>query len=100
MPLHTSHLLQLLNVSCFSPLKTAYGYKVRELAREGVFYIDKGEFLFIYPRVRTLVLSEQNISSGFRATGLILSCPERVLSNFTVVRTPSPPGTAAGEAAA
>jgi hypothetical protein len=100
MPLHTSHLLQPLDVGCFSPLKTAYGHEVGELARQGVFHIDKDEFLFIYPHVRTLVLSEQNIWSGFRATGLIPSCPERVLSNLTVVRTPSPPGTAAGEAAA
>ena len=46
------------------------------------------------------MLSELNIWSGFRATGLILYSPERVLSCLTVVRTPSPPGTAAGEAAA
>ena len=33
MPAHTSHLLQPLDVSCFSLLKTAYRYKVVELAR-------------------------------------------------------------------
>jgi hypothetical protein len=100
MPPHTSHLLQPLDVGCFSPLKTAYGHEVGELARQGVFHIDKNEFLYTYPRIRTLVFSEQNIWSGFRATGLIPYCPERVLTCLTVVRTPSPPGTAAGEAAA
>jgi hypothetical protein len=33
MPPHTSHLLQLLDVGCFSHLKTASGHEVRELAR-------------------------------------------------------------------
>ena len=33
IPAHTSYLLQPLNIGCFSPLKTAYGYKVGELAR-------------------------------------------------------------------
>ena len=33
MPPHTSHLLQPLDVSCFSPLKRAYGREVEELAR-------------------------------------------------------------------
>ena len=33
IPVHTSYLLQPLNIGCFSPLKTVYGYKVRELAR-------------------------------------------------------------------
>ena len=91
---HTSHLLQPLDVSCFSPLKTAYGHEVGELARQGVFHIDKDEFLDIYPRIHILIFSEQNIKSGFRATGLVPYNPERVLSSLTVVRTPSPPLTA------
>jgi hypothetical protein len=96
MPAHTSHLLQPLDVSCFSPLKAAYGHEIAELARQGVFHIDKEEFLSIYPRVRSSVFTEQTIQSGFRATGLVPFCPERVLSCLTVIRTPSPPGTTAG----
>ena len=33
MPAHTSHLLQPLDVSCFSPLKRSYGQEVQELVR-------------------------------------------------------------------
>jgi hypothetical protein len=33
MPLHLLHLLQLLNVGCFGPLKKAYGHKVNMLVR-------------------------------------------------------------------
>jgi hypothetical protein len=95
MPPHTSHLLQLLDVGCFSPLKTGYGHEVAELARQGVYYIDKLEFLWIYPRIRLSVLSDQNIKGGFLATGLILFSPERVLESLTIVRTPSLPGITA-----
>jgi hypothetical protein len=100
MPPHTSHLLQPLDVGCFSPLKTAYGHEVAELARQAIFHIDKQDFLHIYPRMRPSVFSLQNIQSGFQATGLIPACPDRVLSNLTIVRTPSPPRQAASTAEA
>ncbi|RYN73803.1 hypothetical protein AA0119_g13609, partial [Alternaria tenuissima] len=95
MPAHTSHLLQPLDVCCFSPLKRAYGHEIQELARQGVYHIDKIDFLTAYTRIRPTVLTQQNIQAGFQATGLIPPCPERVLSSLTVVRTPSPPGTTA-----
>ena len=95
MPAHTSHLLQPLDVGCFSPLKRAYGHEIQELARQGVYHIDKIDFLTAYTRIRPAVLTQQNIQAGFQATGLIPPCPERVLSSLTVVRTPSPPGTTA-----
>ena len=58
MPAYTSYLLQPLDVSCFSPLKAAYRREVAELARQGVFYIDKEEFLSLYPRARRIVFTE------------------------------------------
>ncbi|RAR14192.1 plasma membrane calcium-transporting atpase 2 [Stemphylium lycopersici] len=84
-----------LDVGCFSPLKRAYGHEIQELARQGVYHIDKIDFLTAYTRIRPAVLTQQNIQAGFQATGLIPPCPERVLSSLTVVRTPSPPGTTA-----
>ena len=95
IPSHTSHLLQPLDVGCFSPLKAAYRNQIHELARQRVFHIDKVDFLQIYLRIRDTVLSAQNIHTGFRASGLVPACPERVLSSLTVVRTPSPPRTPA-----
>ena len=71
MPAHTSHLLQPLDVSCYSPLKRAYGHEVQDLARQGIHHIDKEEFLSIYIKVRLSVFSSQNIKSGFLATGLL-----------------------------
>ena len=95
MPAHTSHLLQPLDVSCFSPLKRAYGQEVQKLARHGIHHIDKEDFLSIYIKARTSVFIEQTIKNGFLATGLVPADPERVLSSLTVVnhKTPSPPTT-------
>ena len=93
MPPHTSHLLQPLDVSCYSPLKRAYGREVEELARQGVYHVDKIDFLTTYTRIRPTVFTQQNIQAGFRATGLVPPCPDRVLSSLTIIRTPSPPQT-------
>jgi hypothetical protein len=58
MPPHTSHLLQPLDVSCFSPLKRAYGREVEELARQGVYHVDKIDFLAAYTRIRPIVFTQ------------------------------------------
>jgi hypothetical protein len=99
MPSHTSHLLQPLDVGCFSPLKALYGHEVAELARQSVYHVDKLDFLWIYQKIRTQALSNSNIRAGFQATGLIPFSPERVLSSLTVIRTPSPPRTEADNGA-
>ncbi|RAQ99007.1 hypothetical protein DDE83_009211 [Stemphylium lycopersici] len=65
MPPYTSHLLQPLDVSCFSPLKRAYGHEIQELARQGVYHIDKVDFLTTYTQIRPAVFTEQNIQAGF-----------------------------------
>ena len=65
MPPHTSHLLQPLDVSCFSPLKRAYGREIEKLARQGVYHIDKIDFLTVYQQIRPTVFTQQNIQAGF-----------------------------------
>ena len=95
MPPHSSHRLQPLDVGCFSPLKRGYGQDIQELARQGVFHVDKQDFLQTYLRIRPTVFTQQNIQAGFQAAGLVPANPERVLSLLIVVRTPSPPAIAA-----
>jgi hypothetical protein len=41
---HSSHILQPLDVVCFSPLKRKYSQRVRDLARRRVFHINKEGF--------------------------------------------------------
>jgi hypothetical protein len=92
MPAHSSHLLQPLDVGCFSPLKSAYCRLITEGARVGINHVDKSEFLSIYTRAHTETLSTSNIRSGFRATGLLLLNAEEVLARLQItVWTPTPP---------
>ncbi|KAL1953207.1 hypothetical protein VTO42DRAFT_3391 [Malbranchea cinnamomea] len=94
MPGHSSHLLQPLDVGCYSPLKQIYKKEVEKQMRLGINHIDKDEFLIIYSSVRPAVLSEKNIQSGFRATELIPYDPEQVLSQLnTHMLIPTPLGT-------
>ena len=91
MPPHSSHLLQPLDVSCFSPLKHLYGQRVQELIQKRIYSIKKEDFLYIYPAVHQQALSLSNIKSGFTATGLVPLSPARVLSK--IPKTPTPPST-------
>ena len=91
IPSHSSHLLQPLDVGCFSVLKRSYGRLVEELMSCGVNHIDKQEFLPLYQQARLEALHENNIRSGFAATGLVLFNPDRVLLILQAqYRTPSP----------
>jgi DDE superfamily endonuclease. len=93
MPPHSSAYLQPLDVSCFSPLKGAYGRLVQDKQRRGINHIDKFDFLEVYPKARTLAFTLATIKSAFRATGLIPFNPEEVLGRFTIqLRTPTPQG--------
>jgi hypothetical protein len=80
MPSHSSHILQPLDISCFGPLKHAYSQLVLGLGRLGIFHVDKADFLGMYYQTRQSIINKQNITSGFRATGLLPFHPERVLS--------------------
>jgi hypothetical protein len=45
---YLSHLLQLLNVACFLPLKRMYSNKILALARNCIYYINKETFLLAF----------------------------------------------------
>jgi hypothetical protein len=42
------------------------------------YHVDKVDFLTIYTQIRPTVLTQQNIQTGFQATGLIPPCPDTV----------------------
>ena len=92
MPPHSSHLLQPLDVGCFSVLKRLYGRQIETLMRNGVNHIDKQDFLKAYYTARTETMNQSNIQSSFAAIGVVPYDPERVLSKLnTQLRTPTPP---------
>jgi hypothetical protein len=92
MPAHASHLLQPLDVGCFSPLKRAYKKEIRTLANSCINRINKIAFLAAFTAVYQHVFSSDNIKAGFKATGLVPADPGAVLSKLEIKpRTPSPP---------
>jgi hypothetical protein len=98
MPAHSSHILQPLDIGCFSPLKKAYGKQIEELMKGGQTHITKEDFLPALCAAFPESISESNIQGGFRGAGLIPFDPERVISTLDLqFRTPTPsnsrPGT-------
>jgi hypothetical protein len=94
MPPHSSHLLQPLDVGCFSPLKKAYGRQAENLMRNRINHITKLEFLPCFIAAFKDAITESNIKGGFRGAGLVPLDAEAVISKLDVrLRTPTPPTT-------
>lgn len=92
MPPHSSHLLQPLDVGCFSPLKKAYGAEISGLARRLMTHITKIEFLPAFKTAFLKVFSAETIKGAFRGAGLVPLNPEEVLQHIDIrIRTPSLP---------
>ena len=92
MPPHSSHLLQPLDVACFSPLKRVYSDEISALARSRIHHINKETFLPAFKATFSKVFTAENVRAGFRGAGLVPHNPEVVLSKLDVrLRTPTPP---------
>jgi hypothetical protein len=90
MPPHSSHLLQPLNVGCFSPWKRAYSCEIEALIRHHINHITKLEFLPAFKVAFDRSFTSANICSAFRGAGLVLLQPDVVLSKLDVqLRTPT-----------
>jgi hypothetical protein len=92
MPAHASHLLQPLDIGCFSVLKKAYGRETEYLIRCSITHISKTEFLSAFYAAFQATFTESNIRGGFKGTGLAPFDPEHVILKLDVqLRTPTPP---------
>lgn len=69
---HSSHILQPLNLSCFSPLKSRYRSQIEELARiDDAALAKKRCFLLYYKKARNEGLTCSNICSGWNKAGIL-----------------------------
>jgi len=94
LPPYSSHLLQLLDIACFGPLKRTYGQETQIYMQHSINHIDKKDFIAIYQQVRPHALTASNICSGFAAGGLVPYKSEQVLDQLHIqLKTPTPPGT-------
>jgi hypothetical protein len=92
MPPHSSHILQPLDVVCFSPLKRKYSQRVRDLARRRVFHINKEGFLPAFKDAFFDVFTEENCRKAFEASGIVPINAQVVLDRLEVrLRTPPAP---------
>ncbi|KAH5618558.1 hypothetical protein HBI23_246740 [Parastagonospora nodorum] len=92
MPPHSSHLLQPLDVGCFSPLKKAYGRQAEDLMRNKITHITKLEFLPCFKGAFNAAITKANIQGSFRGAGLVPFDPEAVISKLDI-RLRTPPNT-------
>jgi len=84
LPPHSSHILQPLDVGVFSPLKKALALRQSRLFRSGVRRIQKAEWLDHFIEARESSVSEANILSGWRGSGLFPENLHRMLHQFPV----------------
>jgi hypothetical protein len=71
MPPHSSHLLQPLDVGCFSSLKRAYSREIESLIRHHINHITKLKFLLAFKAAYDRSFTSANICSAFQGAGLV-----------------------------
>jgi hypothetical protein len=76
MPAHSSHLLQLLDIALFGPLKRAYGKQVEKMMRTSLTRVSKENFFTAFKNAFFAVLARKNVQSGFRSAGFVPHDPE------------------------
>ena len=84
MPAHSSHLLQPLDIGCFSVLKRAYSKEIESDIRAGVNSISKLDFLEAYPIARAQSYKSETIKNSFIAAGLVPFNAKTVLQNLNI----------------
>jgi hypothetical protein len=84
MPAHTSHPLKPLDVGCFAVSKRYYGSRVVRYTRLDINFIEKDDFIYIFPKARGDAIKETIIRSAFATTGLVPFDPNRVLSRLNI----------------
>jgi len=84
---HSSHVLQPLDLSCFSPLKSRYRKELMDVAKfDDSAPIKKIRFLEYYNKARDESLNSTNIKSGWRAAGLVPFDSRKVIRSSQVTK--------------
>jgi hypothetical protein len=91
LPPHSSHLTQPLDLSIFSPLKTALTLEVDRIFRNSTARLPRVEWVEAFIKARDKAFRRPSIISGFQKGGIYPFNPEILLSTLDPPpRTPSP----------
>jgi len=71
MPPYLSHLLQPLDVRCFSILKQSYSKEIKKIMRSHITHITKPDFFLAFHNAFWITFHPENIQGGFRGAGLV-----------------------------
>ena len=83
LPSHFTDLLQPLDVGVFGPLAQAYRNELEAMTRFGLGYaIDKTDFIMMYQKARSTVMTPQVIQYAWAKSGLWPLHPESVLGSL------------------
>ena len=86
IPPHSSHVLQPLDLSCFSAVKSHYRKQISELAiLDNAAPVKKRRFVKCYHHAREEGLITRVIRAGWRATGLVPYNPQSVINSSQVL---------------
>jgi DDE superfamily endonuclease len=84
---HLSHVLQPLDLSCFSPLKSRYRKQLTELAKfDDSAPVKKMQFLLYYNKARNEGLSPPNIRAGWKVADIHPWNPPRAIRSSQVTQ--------------
>jgi len=83
LPAHTTHVLQPLDIGIFSPMGNSYRKELEDFLRDHGpnWAMHKRDFYPMYHKARAKAMSERNILSAWRASGMIPFNRHRVLSH-------------------
>jgi DDE superfamily endonuclease/Tc5 transposase DNA-binding domain/helix-turn-helix, Psq domain len=85
LPAHSSHVLQPLDLSVFSLIKSHYRKEIDRIAMyDDTGPVKKIRFIEFYDRARQFALTVRNIQSGWRGAGLVPFNPTKVLNSRQV----------------
>ena len=92
LPPHSTHRLQPLDVSLFSPLSTYYTNRLNKLMFNslGLTNISKRTFWSVFLPAWKKAFSPANIASGFRKTGVFPYDPLQILNTIAKSQSTSP----------
>ena len=86
IPPHSSHVLQPLDLSCFSAVKSHYRKQNSELAiLDNAAPVKKRRFVKCYHHAQEEGLTTRVIQAGWRATGLVPYNPQSVINSSQVL---------------